>query len=78
LASRFAIAARQYADTAAGLATLGASGIDYTRLRDQTIEGQAQAEAAFKAFTEHVESHQCGDATQNGHEHQCEQEQHAP
>jgi hypothetical protein len=67
LASRFAIAARQYADTAAVLATLGTSGTDYARLRDQTIKGQAQSEVAFKEFTEHVDSHQCDGATQNGY-----------
>jgi hypothetical protein len=65
LAAELAIAARQYAETAAGLATLGISGTDYTLLRDQTIEAQKRSEAAFKAFTEHVVSHQCGEVTQN-------------
>jgi hypothetical protein len=69
LASRFAIAARQYADTAAFLATLGTSGSEYTRLRDQTIKVQVQSEVAFKEFTDHVESHQCDEATQNGQAH---------
>ena len=62
LASQFAIAARQYADTASELATLGKSGPDYTRLRELTIQAQTQTEAAFRAFTGHVTSHQCGGA----------------
>ena len=76
LASQFAIAARQYAETAASLATLGESGIEYTRLCDQTLEAQARSEAALKAFTEHVASHQCGEVTQNGKEHLCAQGKH--
>jgi hypothetical protein len=44
-------------------------GIDFTRLRDQTIETQCRSEVAFRTFTEHVASHQCGEATQNGQGH---------
>jgi hypothetical protein len=72
-ASEFAIAARQFAEAAVVLATLGTSGIDYTRLRDRTIEAQARSESALKAFIEQVVSHQCGEATLNGHEHPCAQ-----
>jgi hypothetical protein len=78
LASQFAIAARQYAESAAVLATLERSGIDFTRLRDQTIEAQAHSEAAFKAFAEHVASHECDNATQNAQEYPCEQEKDVP
>ena len=66
LAEKFALATRQYAESAVGLAI---SGIDFARLRDQTIKAQGRAEVAFRALTEHVASHQCGEATQNGQGH---------
>ena len=62
-------AARLFAESAVLLATSGKSGIDYTSLCDQTIEAQGSAEVAFRAFKEHVVSHQCGEATQNGLKH---------
>ena len=69
LAEKFALATRQYAESAVGLAISGKSGIDFARLRDQTINAQGRAEVAFRALTEHVASHQCGEATQNGQGH---------
>jgi hypothetical protein len=78
LASQFAIAARKYAENAAGLATLGTSDFDYIRLRDETTAAQAHSEAAFKAFTEHVDSHQCGEVTLNGREYLSGQWEPAP
>ena len=69
LAADFASAARLFAESAVLLATSGKSGIDYTSLCDQTIEAQGSAEVAFRAFKEHVASHQCGEATQNGLKH---------
>jgi hypothetical protein len=69
LAEKFALATRQYAESAVRLAISGKSGIDFTGLRDQTIKAQGRSEVAFRAFTEHVASHQCGEATQNGQGH---------
>ena len=69
LAEKFAFATRQNAQSAIRLANSGKFGIDFTRLRDQTIKAQGRAEVAFRAFTEHVASHQCGEATQNGQGH---------
>ena len=66
LAEEFAFATRLYAESAVRLATSGKSGIDFTRVRDQTIKPQDRSEVAFRAFTEHVASHRCGEATQNG------------
>ena len=66
LAEEFAFATRLYAESAVRLATSGKSGTNFTRLRDQTIDAQGRSEVAFRAFTEHVASHQCGEATQNG------------
>jgi hypothetical protein len=62
LATEFAIAARLYAETAVRLATIGTSDTDFIRLRDDTIEAQRRSEAAFKDFTQHIASHQCGEA----------------
>ena len=78
LAAEFACAARLFAESAVLLATSGKSGTDYTSLCDQTSEAQGSAEAAFRALTEHVASHQCGEATQNGQVHLYAQEQNAP
>ena len=69
LAEKFALATRQYAESAVCLAISGKFGIDFARLRDQTINAQGRAEVAFRALTEHVASHQCGEATQNGQGH---------
>ena len=71
LAEEFALAARLYAESAVRLAFVGKSGIEYSSLRDQTIEAQGRSEAAFRAFNEHVSSHQyqCGEITRNGHGH---------
>ena len=63
LAEKFALATRQYAESAVGLAISGKSGIDFARLRDQTIKAQGRSEVAFRALSEHVASHQCGEAT---------------
>ena len=68
-AEKSALATRQNADSAVRLAISGKSGIDFTRLRDQTIKAQGRAEVAFRAFTKHVASHQCGEARQNGQGH---------
>ena len=76
LAAEFASAARLYAESAVRLATSEEPGIDYTSL--QTLEAQGRAEFAFKAFTEHVASHQCGEDTQNGQGNLNAQEQRAP
>ena len=65
LAEKFAFATRHNAQSAIRLANSGKFGIDFTRLRDQTIKAQGRAEVAFRAFTEHVASHQCGEVTQN-------------
>jgi hypothetical protein len=73
LASRFAIAARQYAEAAAALATSGTSGIDYIRLRHETTEAQARSEAAFQIFTEHVAMHDCDENMLDGQEQLCAQ-----
>jgi hypothetical protein len=75
LASQFAIAARQFAETATDLATLGKSGADYTRLREAAIEAQARSDAAFTLFTEHVASHHCGEDAQDGQENLRAEEQ---
>ena len=69
LAEKFALATRQYAESAVRLAISGKFGIDFTRLRDQTIKAQGRSEVAFRALSEHVASHQCGEATQNGQGH---------
>jgi hypothetical protein len=69
LAEKFALATRQYAESAVRLAISGKSGIDFTGLRDQTIKAQGRSEVAFRALSEHVASHQCGEATQNGQGH---------
>ena len=69
LAEKFALATRQYAESAVRLAISGKFGIDFTHLRDQTIKAQGRAEVAFRALTEHVASHQCGEATKNGQGH---------
>ena len=71
LAERFAFSTRLYAESAVRLATSGKAGIDFARLRDQTIEAHRRSEVAFMAFREHVASHQCGEATQTttGHLH---------
>ena len=66
LAEQFALATRLYAESTVKLASLRKSGIDYIRLRDQTIDAQRRSEAAFGAFMQHVDSHQCGDTPQNG------------
>ena len=76
LAAEFASAARLYAESAVRLATSEEPGIDYTSL--QTLEAQGRAEFAFKAFTEHVASHQCEEDTQNGQGNLNAQEQKAP
>jgi hypothetical protein len=78
LAAEFAFAARLFAESAVLLATSGKSGIEYTSLCDQISEAQASAEAAFRTFTEHVASHHCGEATQDGQVHLYAQEQNAP
>jgi hypothetical protein len=41
LAEKFAVAARLYAESAVRLATSGKSDIDFTRLRDETIDAQS-------------------------------------
>src|SRR5215472_7606856 len=66
LAAEFACTARLYAESGVRLATSGKSGIDYTRECAQTLEAHGRSEIAFRAFTEHVASHQCGEVTQNG------------
>jgi len=66
LAEKFAVAARLYAESAVCLATSGKSGDDFTRLGKRTIEAQSLSEVAFRGLMEHVSSHQCGEATQNG------------
>jgi hypothetical protein len=53
LTEKFALATRQYAESAVGLAISGKSGMDFARLRDQTIK-RGRSEVAFRAFTEHV------------------------
>jgi hypothetical protein len=75
LAEAFALAARHYAESATRLVCSN-PGIDYARLRDQTIEAQSRAELAFRTFAEHVDSHQCGARpTQIGEVHLYEQRQ---
>jgi hypothetical protein len=76
LAEKFAVAARLYAESAVCLATSGKSGADFIRLGQQTIEAQSLAEAACRAFMDHVGSHQCEEAMQNGNGHPHVQEQH--
>jgi hypothetical protein len=66
LAEKFALATRQYAESAVCLAISGKFGIDFTRLREQTIKAQGRSEVAFRALSEHVASHE---ATQNGQGH---------
>jgi hypothetical protein len=78
LAARFATAARLYAETATNLAILGKFGIEYTHLVNQTIEAQVRSDAAFRAFTEHVASHNCGDVPQNGQGHLYARRENAP
>jgi hypothetical protein len=60
LAERFATAARLYAESAVKLVSFEESRINYARLRNYAIRAQERSEAAFRAFTEHVASHQCG------------------
>ena len=74
LAEQFAHAARVYAETAVRLATLGTSGTDYIGLRGDTEEAHRRSETAFTAFSEHVASHECGEAALNGHGHLNAQE----
>jgi hypothetical protein len=69
LAEKLAVTTRLYAECAVCLATSGKSGIDFIRLTQQTIEAQSLAEAACRAFMDHVGSHQCGEAMQNGNGH---------
>ena len=76
LAEEFATAARLYAESAIRLACSGKSAVDYADLRDQTIEAQGKSEVAFRGFNEHVASHRCGEAAQNGNGHLNVQEQH--
>jgi hypothetical protein len=59
LGAQFATAARLYAEAATTLA-LEHSEIEYALLLDQTVQAQGRSEAAFKAFKEHVASHECG------------------
>ena len=66
LAEKFAVAVRLYAESAVCLAISGKSGMDFIRLSKQTIEAQSLSEAAFRAFMEHVASHQCAGTTQDG------------
>jgi|SRR5215831_18110811 len=75
LAEEFAIAARLYAESAIRLAS-GKSAVDYACLRDQTIEAHGRSETAFRGFNEHVASHQCGEAMQNGNMDLNVQERH--
>lgn len=74
LAEQFASAARLYAESAVKLAILGKSGIDYIRLRDDTIDAQGRSEVAFRDFIQHVDSHQCGEGALNGRGHVYAQE----
>jgi len=76
LAERLAVATRLYAESAVCLATSGKSSIDFIRLSKETIEAQSLAEAACRAFMDHVGSHQCGDAMPNGNVHLHLQQQH--
>ena len=69
LAEQFAIAARLYVERAVKLAASGGVGINYTRLRDETIQAQERSEIAFRALTEHVASHQCGKALKPSVDH---------
>ena len=69
LAEKLAVTTRLYAECAVCLATSEKSGIDFIRLSRQTIEAQTLAEAACRAFMDHVGSHQCGEAVQNGNGH---------
>ena len=66
LAEQFAIAARLYAESAVHLASSETSGIEYTRLRHVTVLAQGDAQAAFRALTDHVAIHQCGGPSQDG------------
>ena len=76
LAQQFAISARLYSESAVALATLGKSGVDYNRLRTETIRVQERSETALRAFTEHVDLHHCGEAMQNGQEHLSQRVKH--
>lgn len=76
LAEKLAVATRLYAEIAVRLAISGKSGIDFICLSKQTIEAQNLAEGACRAFMDHVDSHQCGEAMQNGNRHLDLQEQH--
>jgi hypothetical protein len=69
LAEELALTARLYAEAAGRLASSGKSGIAYARLREHTSKALRCSEAAFRAFTDHVVSHQCGEITQNGNRH---------
>jgi hypothetical protein len=59
LGAEFATAARLYAEAATSLA-LDYSEIEYALLLDQTVQALTRAEDAFRAFKEHVASHECG------------------
>ena len=59
LGVQFATAARLYAEAATSLA-LDHSEIEYALLLDQTVQAQDLTETAFRAFKEHVASHECG------------------
>ena len=76
MAEKLAVTTRLYAECAVCLATSGKSGIDFIRLSQQTIEAQSLAEAACRAFMDHVGSHQCGEAMTNGNGHLHVEQQH--
>jgi hypothetical protein len=60
LGAEFATAARLYAEAATSLARFDHSESEYVLLLDQTVQAQDRSEAAFRAFKEHVASHECG------------------
>jgi hypothetical protein len=78
LAEKFAVAVRLYAESAVCLATSEKSDIDFIHLSHQTIEAQSLSEAAFRAFMEHVASHQCAATTRNGTGSRNAKEQEVP
>ena len=59
----FATAARRYAETAVTLVLAGTSRDEFARLCEITKEAQNRSEAAFIALQQHVDSHQCYEAS---------------